>query len=318
MLALQSFNLPSQARVEQPSRKRSGKRKAEDSLIDVQEALAKRVKVVNSQALIEAARKGDIQLCITAIREGADVNFQSCGLSPLFYAAFYGHSMVIEYLVNCSANVNEKNLSGVTPLAKAVDSGHLSAVECLLRHGADSNIADNSGNPPLVKATKNGRADLVRCLIETGRADVDRQNIEKSTALHEAALKGNKEIVDLLLEAGAKPDVRNLQGKTALLRAVAGNHLGVIRALLDHGANINAQDSLGFSALHYSSFFGFLDCVKLLVERNADRSLVENVNKRTPTQIAMEKRHYGVAEYLGRLETRTIPLVSLAAGSASL
>jgi hypothetical protein len=52
-------------------------------------------------------------------------------------------NMIIDYLVNCGANVNEKNLTGVTPLAKAVESGRpdaLSTVQALLGHRADANI----------------------------------------------------------------------------------------------------------------------------------------------------------------------------------
>lgn len=81
--------------------------------------------------------------CIKSIREGAEVSFQSCGLSALFYAAFYGHDMIIDYLVNCGASVNEKNLTGVTPLGKAVESGRpdvVNTVKCLLKHRADPSI----------------------------------------------------------------------------------------------------------------------------------------------------------------------------------
>ncbi len=51
--------------------------------------------------------------------------------------------MVIDYLINCGANVNEKNLTGVTPIAKAVESGRpnaLNTVQCLLKHRADTSI----------------------------------------------------------------------------------------------------------------------------------------------------------------------------------
>jgi len=96
-----------------------GKRKA-GALVVVEDEHSreeKRARQVN-QNLIEASRKGDLGGCVQAIRDGADVACQSCGLSALFYAAFYGHDMIVEYLVNCGANVNEKNLTGVTPLGK--------------------------------------------------------------------------------------------------------------------------------------------------------------------------------------------------------
>lgn len=76
----------------QAVRSGGGKRKA--ALIEDSDAREeKKARQVN-QCLIEASRKGDLGACIQAIRDGADVAFQSCGLSPLFYAAFYGHNMI--------------------------------------------------------------------------------------------------------------------------------------------------------------------------------------------------------------------------------
>jgi len=89
---------------------RRGKRKGTPVVEDPHDREEKRIKQV-SQSLLESARKGDLHLCIQSIRDGADISFQSCGLSPLFYAAFYGHNIIIDYLVNCSASVNEKKFN---------------------------------------------------------------------------------------------------------------------------------------------------------------------------------------------------------------
>lgn len=289
---------------------RRGKRKAL-VLEDQQTRDEKKAKQV-SQSLLEAARKGDLALCIESIRDGADVSFQSCGLSPLFYAAFYGHDMIIDYLVNCGANVNEKNLTGVTPLAKAVESGRpdaLSTVKTLISHRADTNIADDNGNTPLIKAVKLGRADMVKCLLASTSTEVNKQNNEKNTALHEAAFKGSKELVDLLIAAHADVRKQNSQGKTPLHRAVSGNHLGVAQSLLDNGANINVQDTLGYSPGHYAAFFGLLESTKFLVEHGANMDLRDHISKKTCLELAQERRHYSVVEYLSRIVKVTIPFL---------
>lgn len=291
---------------------RRGKRKAL-VLEDQQTRDEKKAKQIN-QSLLEGSRKGDIQLCIQSIRDGADVSFQSCGLSPLFYAAFYGHDMIIDYLVNCGANVNEKNLTGVTPLAKAVESGRpdaLSTVQTLIRHRADSNIADDNGNTPLIKAVKLGRVDIVKCLLATPATEVNKQNNEKNTALHEAAFKGSKEVVDLLIAAHADVRKQNSQGKTPFHRAVSGNHLGVAKSLLDNGADINLQDTLGYTPGHYAAFFGLLESTKFLVEHGANMDLRDHISKKTCLELAQERRHYSVVEYLSRIEKVMIPFLNV-------
>ena len=126
--------------------------------------------------------------------------------------------MIIDYLVNCGANINEKNLTGVTPLGKAIESGRaLATVQCLLLHSADPNIADCNGNTPLIKAVKNGSTELVKCLLANKATDVNKQNLERNTALHEAAFKGIKEMVDKLLAAGANVNMQNSGGMSDLL-----------------------------------------------------------------------------------------------------
>jgi len=249
-----------------------------------------------SQSLIEGARKGDIQMCICAIRDGADVTFQSCGLSPLFYAAFYGHTMIIDYLVNCGASVDEMNPSGLTPLSKAIEVGHMTSVKCLLSHGADPNIADAKGITPLMKAAKVGRLDLVMCLATEGNADLDYQNEEKNTALNEAAFKGNAEIVKFLLENGASCDVPNNLGKTPLHRAVSASKAPIVKLLLEHGANVNAQDLYGFTPLHYAAFHGALECAKILVENRANMFIKDGCSK-LPQEVAQGKRHFVIVDF---------------------
>lgn len=126
--------------------------------------------------------------------------------------------MIIDYLVNCGANINEKNLTGVTPLGKAIESGRgIATVQCLLKHSADPNIADSSGNTPLIKAVKNGDVALVKCLLANKATAVNKQNLEKNTALHEAAFKGIKEMVGCLLAAGADVNLQNTGGMSPLL-----------------------------------------------------------------------------------------------------
>jgi len=291
---------------------RRGKRKAL-VLEDQHTQNEKKAKLV-SQSLLEGARKGDLMQCIQSIRDGADISFQSCGLSPLFYAAFYGHTMIIDYLMNCGASVNEKNLTGITPLGKAIETGSayaLSTVQCLLKHKADTNIADANGNTPLMKAVKVGNVEIVKCLLANPGIDVNKQNNEKNTALHEAAFKGSKELVDILIAARANVGLQNGSGKSPLHRAVSGNHLGVSKSLIDNGAQINLQDSLGYTPGHYAAFFGLIEATRFLVEHGANMELRDKVSKKTWLELAQERRHYSVVEYLSRIESVRIPLLTV-------
>ena len=63
--------------------------------------------------------------------------------------------------------------------------------------------------PPglIVRAAEHGRADAIALLLARG-ADVNALS-HRGSALHEAALRGDRAVVDQLLAAGADPSLRD-------------------------------------------------------------------------------------------------------------
>ena len=64
----------------------------------------------------------------------------------------------------------------------------------------------------LARAANNGHYQTCKFLIEQG-AEVDALDIGYNTALHWAAMRGNVEIVNLLLQNGADKTIKNKQGR---------------------------------------------------------------------------------------------------------
>lgn len=62
------------------------------------------------------------------------------------------------------------------------------------------------------------------------------------TALHVAARGGFEEIVNVLLEAGARVDVQSPNATTALMEAARAGHLNCVRILVNAGANVHTVD----------------------------------------------------------------------------
>ena len=81
-----------------------------------------------------------------------------------------------------------------------------------------------------------GRLEEVRAIIDDG-VDID-YRLEGKTPLLVAALDGHREIVDLLLEAGADPNAPG--DETPLLVAAVGGHGEIVDILLEAGADPNA------------------------------------------------------------------------------
>ncbi|KAK7862086.1 hypothetical protein R5R35_011501 [Gryllus longicercus] len=95
----------------------------------------------------------------------------------------------------------------------------------LLQENIKPDLCDENGMTPLQHAAYKGNKEIVQMLLDQG-ADVNSGKHEhRYTALHFAALSGNPEICQLLLHAGAKSHVTNSVGRTASqMAAFVGNH----------------------------------------------------------------------------------------------
>jgi ankyrin repeat protein len=89
-------------------------------------------------------------------------------------AAIFGHSHVIEYLIESSSNdvkvvsfINAQDVEGDTPLHDAAKYGHVKVVQTLLKAGADPSIFNHNGKLAADLATANGK-DAVAAMLVAG------------------------------------------------------------------------------------------------------------------------------------------------------
>ena len=84
------------------------------------------------------------------------------------------------------------------------------------------------------------------------------------TSLQEAALNGQAEVVDALLEQGIDINTRDKDGRTALMFAAFNGHEDIVKSLMENGADVNIMDSYGRTALMFGSTGPFPGTVKIL------------------------------------------------------
>jgi ankyrin repeat protein len=78
----------------------------------------------------------------------------------------------------------------------------------------------------------------------------------------------------VLLRWGANVDLRNAQGATALHDAALAGKLDVVQLLVEKGANVNAKDNeSGATPLHHAASWGRTEVVTFLLENGADASI---------------------------------------------
>lgn len=126
-------------------------------------------------------------------------------------------------------------------LVMAVNASNLTGARGLLDRGADPNARSFDGNEVPV--------------------------------LMIAAMRSNPELVELLLDRGAKVDASAREGDTALIEAAGTGNVPVIELLLKHGANVNAVDDAGVTPLLNTASRCRPEALRLLLRHGADPSV---------------------------------------------
>ncbi|HVH26014.1 MAG TPA: ankyrin repeat domain-containing protein [Vicinamibacterales bacterium] len=134
---------------------------------------------------------------------------------------------------------------GATPFIRAAQSSDIELLKLLLAHGADPKLETDNGDTALTAAGGIGWVEGVT---------------------YETSRKNNLETVKFLLDLGLDPDHQNKEGRTALMGASHKGRNEVIQLLVDRGAKLDIKDrgsrdtanaassiaGLKFQALDYS------------------------------------------------------------------
>jgi ankyrin repeat protein len=116
--------------------------------------------------------------------------------------------------------------------------------------------------------------------------DVNTKDVDQSTPLHAAALKGNLGAAMLLLGKGADVHAREMRNQTPLHFAARNGHDDLISLLVRAGADINAVDDGGKTALRCAAKRGHTKAVHTLAMLGARVNVLDS-KKRNPYFCAM-------------------------------
>ena len=121
-------------------------------------------------------------------------------------------------------------------------------------------------------AVKKGNKEIVERLLQKG-ADVNLRDKFGITALMRAVSSNHKEIIERLLQKGADVNVKNNDGETPLMRAVKNGNKDIVELLIKNSADVNAKNDDGKTALIRAVEKGNKDIVELLIQKGADVNL---------------------------------------------
>lgn len=191
----------------------------------------------------EATPEDALEKVNMLINAGADVNLETCGLTPLATLTGVPHfarKMEKTYMDSIMSNIDYSSdvchVNGIPKICKdttisereqmkaeihqifqeeikKIEPYYVKIAEILLQHGADINKKSN-GIAPLhfaANVPNNEEPILLKYLLDKG-ANPNIIDFQGSTPLFVANFADNQEVIDLLLKFGADPSIRNNKG----------------------------------------------------------------------------------------------------------
>jgi ankyrin repeat protein/beta-lactamase regulating signal transducer with metallopeptidase domain len=254
-----------------------------------------------------AVIKGQKDIALFLIEKGADMNTRNHnGLTPLFSALDLGLGSMAQLLIEKGADVsitgyrkrtmlhmaarcgdtesaralikkgldiNAGDSRGATPLHLAAESrdGNIHVARLLLENGADVNPKDNEGNIPLFNAALRGHKDLVGLLVKNG-GDVNARGTRiTAESIKEKAEKLKKRNPHVLIRGGKKVKMKDIRDTTEIMlsEVIVRGYNDIARILLENGADVNAVDEKGKTPLYYAQKYEHKEVIQLLTTRGA-------------------------------------------------
>ncbi|HLB94223.1 MAG TPA: ankyrin repeat domain-containing protein [Candidatus Babeliales bacterium] len=164
----------------------------------------------HNQSLLDTAEAGELDLVVTALNDGADINFRDAKSdeTALTSAARNGYTEMVHLLLDRGANPNIQGPRGATAVILAAMEGHIAVLDALLAAGAMLDMRDYDQETALIASVANDQLATVQYLLnfEEINSDVDSMAEALVWALDSDLPNGNQ-IAQALLIAGAKKPI---------------------------------------------------------------------------------------------------------------
>ncbi|KAJ3401120.1 hypothetical protein HDU80_006318 [Chytriomyces hyalinus] len=256
-------------------------------------------------------KEGALRQLIDAIqdklKDDEDVDDAAAtNLKTLREAVTIGTPESVQKFIELGEDVNAFNLDKKEPplVHVAVWREDAAILKLLLDAGANVDAKGEFGRTPLLAAAAQRGVGIVSLLLDYN-ADIKAVDANKSTALDLAAGSNTGEVCELLIKRGAPMETKNKIGYTPLFTAVSLLNMETTKVLVEHNADCTVIEPLKMQSIMHVAAGSEptgdgIHVVKYLVEAGCDTGL-KDIHGFTPIIWAIHEGHTEIAEYLVNL-----------------
>jgi len=146
-------------------------------------------------------------------------------------------------------------------------------------------VSIENSNPLVAAAMRDDLEDVKARVMMGARVNSRDRSYSGISPLHAAVESGDLEMIQFLLDRGAKPNIRDYQKRTPLMMMDEDAIPEIFDLLIRYGAKVNLVDKEGNTALHHlAEYGGKAEIIRLLISHGAD---VRSLNKERQTALAV-------------------------------
>ncbi len=207
--------------------------------------------------------------------------------------------------------IDDLVFSGAEDAGSDLNASHVYIKILEMLHAADTTVPEEK-NRLLEEAFRCGYLSVVRRLVQAGMSfDIEAQNKEYETRLHQAVKKQHRHIAAFLLDKGANVNTKtSFFERTPVHDAVKNGDIGMLELLIRYDANCDVKTALYETPLHYSVQVQRPDLVKALLSRQVNCNqcsqrfprgefgLDSTDHGAAPLHLAVHLRNYEITEMI--------------------
>jgi len=182
------------------------------------------------------------------------------------------HLLSIQFATAVALTVSLGAAQSTAPLADAAMRGDKTAIATLVKQGLDVGAAQGDGMTALHWAAERGDAEMAETLVYAGANISAVTRIGLYTPLHLAAKAASAAVAKVLIKGGADVNAKaDPSGATPMHLAALSGSADVINLLADAKANVNARESeWDQTPLIFAASANRASAITALIKRGAD------------------------------------------------